>query len=248
MRGLRWNVLDCPETRRHCDDIWHVSAMNAKRCRCGAMLNPARRNVWQRFHDKRFRRKINRAPLRFTARALIVGVLVSALVAIGLGFTIGRADAAADGGRYVGGPAVPEAPARISGDKGEFTIVISSNRRNLFGMRKVANDIEARTTGIDIVTRRGISCKEVYRTASACAPVRVANFGRTTWGGMTSRYDGNRVRRIDLNSYYTIDQHLAGHELLHVLGVDHHGEYGLCGKGRGSWMSRDEARVLDAHY
>jgi hypothetical protein len=126
--------------------------------------------------------------------------------------------------------------------------------RNAWGIRRVARHVNRSVAGIHIYAGRGARCTD--RPTTRCVVVHVGRYGEIGWAGRAEHVDEHR-RRIRLNldkaSTQLFRQHMACHELGHVLGLMHHQQEG-CVRSRHNlnqevrYVSPVELDALRAFY
>lgn len=140
---------------------------------------------------------------------------------------------------------------RAAGDTGPLDVVIVGHR-DVHGLRAVARYIDARVVGLRIHTRPGLECTDVPHL-SMCIRARVGDFGNTGWAGWapTDPALTSHTRTVWLNTHYPYrgcKVSIAGHELMHALGMEHHLERGIVGVGWPDRPSPHEIQALEAAY
>lgn len=120
-----------------------------------------------------------------------------------------------------------------------------------WGIRPVAREIDEELDGLRIYRRRGLQCED-YPEA-ACLTVTVEKLDES-FGGFAWKYD-DTLATIQFNSTYSTASRVwrkgaACHELLHVLGFDHHTEGGCVGSVYVDTTTPSDVEwdVLRAHY
>jgi len=111
----------------------------------------------------------------------------------------------------------------LSANTADGTVAVQiEGARNLWGTRRVAAYVDDRVPGLRIY--RAGTC--AARPWAHCVRVVVRSYGNTSWWALTYWYTDPLV--IKLNTTYGPLQDIACHELMHVLGMDHHARGG-CG-------------------
>ena len=130
-------------------------------------------------------------------------------------------------------------------DRGVHNVVLSAPRK-AYGLRVVARRVDQRVPGLHITSGR-------CRPEVTCIRVTIRNYGRTVWCGPVEAYRGcaqigGTDPFIRANTYWALDRDLMCHEMLHALGLHHHGGRGCLGDNDQTLPSRAELRTLRGLY
>lgn len=124
------------------------------------------------------------------------------------------------------------------------TLVIEGPNR-AWGLRYVAEHVDDRVPRFNIISKQGVQCSSY--TGVMCVKVVIDYYGATGWHGTAAL--GAWTRTITFNESYGKSQHVACHEFMHVMGLDHNPYQGCVADYSSDEMPHvDEINAINNYY